>query len=130
MINHKFENIRVGDRLYSLLHGEITITEILNRDPYPVRGRALDGDTNQFFSWTFGGKSLRGDLNRDLYWERPEIIEKPRKKIQGWVILMQDRKGDIRPSTILYKTSEIALADANSNGCKAIGDPVYMEGYL
>lgn len=129
MIDHKFENVRVGDKLYSLLHGEITITEILNRDPYPVRGRALNGDTNQFFSWTFDGRGHRGDLNSDLYWEKPEIIEKPRKQYScGWVLLLKQLSSGPICVSSLYKTKEVAIIDtAYNKNVQKLGDPIFIE---
>jgi len=77
MENYIFKDVKVGDRLYSLRHGEVKVSRIIESpdDSYPLE--VFDEKGNDY-SYAMNGYFEKNDLNRDLYWTKPEIIEKPR----------------------------------------------------
>lgn len=77
------EPLEVGDRIYSLLYGWVTIKELHHeQDLRPIVFENADGlRTLCLKSLTYHPKHQ----NRDLFWQKPEIIPppKPKKKSEG-----------------------------------------------
>ena len=89
------EPLEVGDRIYSLLYGWVTIKELHHeQDLRPIVFENADGlRTICLKSLTYHPKHQ----NRDLFWQKPDIIPppKPKSKIKVWDWFIQDSLGNI-----------------------------------
>ena len=78
------EPLEVGDEVYSLIYGWVTIVEINHEsESRPIIFTAENGlRTNCLKSLTYHPQYK----NRDLYWQKPEIIPPPKrkKKVKVW----------------------------------------------
>lgn len=81
-----FKDAKVGDKLYSLLYGWVTVKKLLDRCIVCTIDSA--GNTRD---WKYDGRYMLVGDTQDLYWGKPEIIAppKPRRKvtkiIERWV---------------------------------------------
>lgn len=69
-----FKDVKVGDKLYCLLYGDVCVADINIDGNYQIRVKDKDG---KYLHYTFDGKLINNE-NRILYWTKPDIIEKPR----------------------------------------------------
>lgn len=68
-----FTTARVGDKLYSLLHGEVKVKNIDRDENYPILVISKKGDVDSF---TSDGRYYRyGD--QVLFWAKPQVIAPP-----------------------------------------------------
>ena len=95
-----FKYAKVGDRLYSLVHGYVQVVEVKSY-PQELICRRGDGLLDE---WQFDGRHFPTDENPDLYWDRPKIIspEKPKRKvkktIEGWLNVYPEHGYDLHSS--------------------------------
>lgn len=72
----KFRNAKVGDKVYSLRHGEGEIIIIRDNDSCPI---VVEFPLKAHkASFSYNGFWLENDAMPMLYWSKPEIIEQPR----------------------------------------------------
>ena len=92
--------VKVGDRLYSLLHGWVTVELI--RDVSHIYRLFLKIDTGSTVSFTAEGLFNIGHVTRTLYWDVPVVsTPKPPKRmvmVSDWVIF--EWSGDVRKVVI------------------------------
>ena len=88
------EPLEVGDEVYSLIYGWVTIVEINHEsESRPIIFTAENGlRTNCLKSLTYHPQYK----NRDLYWQKPEIIPPPKRKkkvkVWDWFVEWDDGK--------------------------------------
>ena len=61
----KFENAKVGDRVFDLLKGWGTIVEIRKNEEYPIY---VNADIDSFCTFTLEGKRYVKDVTPTLFW--------------------------------------------------------------
>ena len=61
----KFDNAKVGDRVFDLLKGWGTIVEIRKNEEYPIY---VNADIDSFCTFTLEGKRYVKDVNPTLFW--------------------------------------------------------------
>lgn len=66
----KFDNARVGDRVFDLLKGWGTIVEIRKNEEYPIY---VNADIDSFCTFTLDGKRYVKDLTPTLFWSEVNI---------------------------------------------------------
>lgn len=69
--------LKVGDRVYSILHGIVDIFDIDHHPKYPIKARNEDKNTYAF------SRDFKYDLsncNRVLYWQKPDFSPPPKPK--------------------------------------------------
>lgn len=64
-----FKEAKIGDRLYSLKLGWVTVTDVLSVGIYCVAD-----DCERTELWYFDGNQSLMDKTPDLYWDKPTII--------------------------------------------------------
>lgn len=103
------EPLEVGDRIYSLLYGWVTIKELHHeQDLRPIVFENADGlRTLCLKSLTYHPKHQ----NRDLFWQKPEIIPppKPKKKVKVWDWVIYNLVDE--PSLVLSARTETDLKE-------------------
>jgi hypothetical protein len=76
-----FTKAKVGDRLYSLFHGYVTVEAIqLKYEDFPIRAGSE--------TYTKDGRLFKTkDAIQILFWDKPEIIgpPKPISKVKRWI---------------------------------------------
>lgn len=72
-MSNDFSNARVGDKVYSVAHGEGVITVIELEEDFPIRAK-FTGGTSTF---SFSGR-LNVGCPPSLFWGKPEIIAPPK----------------------------------------------------
>ena len=72
-----FKDAKVGDKVYDLKYGTGVVDHIFRED-FEIAVNFGKTDINEHYCMSTGiGEDTN---NRTLYWEKPDIIEKPRKK--------------------------------------------------
>lgn len=66
----KFDNAKVGDRVFDLLKGWGTIVEIRKNEEYPIY---VNGDIDSFCTFTLDGKRYDKDVTPTLFWNEFHI---------------------------------------------------------
>lgn len=66
----KFDNAKVGDRVFDLLKGWGTIVEIRKNEEYPIY---VNADIDSFCTFTLDGKRYVKDLTPTLFWSEVNI---------------------------------------------------------
>lgn len=73
-----FRNVKPGQTLYSLIHGEITVKANCQSDNFPLK--VIDSDGSNF-AYTNEGYYWKDRHRCFLYWAKPEIIPPPKPKV-------------------------------------------------
>ena len=67
----KFENAKVGDKVWEIRYGWGKIVKVNKKLIYPIEAKFK----NIYTDYTLGGKGFSGDLNPTLFWNEFEIPE-------------------------------------------------------
>lgn len=81
----KFQNVKVGDKLWSIQLGECKVKAISTDDAYPI---ACKNENGISLFYTIDGFFSTSDALPSLYHSKPEIIEPKRKvtkTVDVWV---------------------------------------------
>ena len=71
-MNYIEQGIKVGDRVWTIQLGEVTVVDIVNSYPY----RILVGAMRE--RYTANGKYWETDVSPSLFWSDPNIISPPK----------------------------------------------------
>lgn len=86
-----FENVRIGDKVYSLKHGWGAIEDIGAVQHAPEYLIRVVFNNGKYGTYTIDGFLYADDITPDLYWGEPQITAPPRPKktvtkvLEGWV---------------------------------------------
>lgn len=101
-----FKSAKVGDKVWSIEHGEVTIQRIVGTASYQIGTSDDDGNVG---SYTYEGKYNLLDKFPSLFWTKPydKLPERQKRKVkkQIRVNVSVDSKGDITSHIVNLETS-------------------------
>lgn len=103
----KFQNVKVGDKLWSIQLGECTVDDIRTGHTYQIKCSNEKGISAEY---TLGGYWLEDDYYPSLFYSKPEISEPKRKvtkTVEVWVNI--SNVGNIRVSCYEEQIDKIIL---------------------
>ena len=86
-MNYIEQGIKVGDRVWTIQLGEVTVVDIVNSYPY----RILVGAMRE--RYTANGKYWETDVSPSLFWSDPHIVSPPKPTPYKYQLAYR-RKGD------------------------------------
>lgn len=123
-----FKDAKIGDRVWSILHGWGVIKDVIvddsDENTYPLEVAFDHKGSNR--SYTYDGKHYNHEVSPTLFWQEFDLpkFERPKRKVQkqidGWVNLYD---GDI----VGYKFYR-SRTDADNNAREDRIDCVYLSG--
>lgn len=119
----RLKGLRVGDKCYSLQHGELIVSDIDYRESYVIKTIRQNGDV---FSYTKDGRVWGNHVNPTLYFSKPEIIEpqRPKRKVTKTVTIWIDRE----TAGVLQDTSHKIGYNIRCVNCYPDNDMVRLTG--
>lgn len=86
-MNYIEQGIKVGDRVWTIQLGEVTVVDVVNSYPY----RILVGAMRE--RYTANGKYWETDVSPSLFWSDPHIVSPTKPIIQKYQFAYR-KKGD------------------------------------
>ena len=132
-MENDFSNVKVGDKVFHILHGWGEVTMIDNERYTPKYFRVRFEGIAESLSFWKNGRGTMCDKNPSVFWDEVKIFTPPKPKrivektIEGWINIYPYSEDDIdivAKSCNLYKSSK--LADQLALIEKRIGDAYHV----
>jgi hypothetical protein len=98
------KEVKVGDRLWSIIHGEVIVTHLTEDSDYPIYARPNTGHTTTF---SRDGKFHLSHPNRILFWDEIvfDIPVPPKPKVKKYKLVLRNKfnRMDYVISSIYYE---------------------------